>query len=278
MHGKRWIKSGRAVLAAELVGQGRPVVFLHANVCDSRMWRAQVDACGAGGTMAVAYDRRGFGETVTETEPYSPVADLLTVIDAVADGRPAILVGCSQGGKIAIDAALLHPSRVAGLLLVSPSVGGAPEPEYTPEMRGLLARLKAAEDAGDLDRVNAIKAHLWLDGPLAREGRVAGRARDLFLEMNGIALRSIPAGPNLDTAPAFDRMREVRVPSLVIWGNLDFPHIQDRCREMAKRLPNASAHGLPEVAHVPSLEHPAAVTAPLMSFLERIDHDHGWDR
>ncbi len=36
----------------------------------------------------------------------SAVADLMAVIDSVAGGAPAVLVGCSQGGRIALDAAL----------------------------------------------------------------------------------------------------------------------------------------------------------------------------
>ena len=73
------IASGRATLAAEVVGRGDPVVFLHAGVCDSRMWRAQLDGIGAG-SKAIAYDRRGFGETRTEREDFSAVADLMAVI------------------------------------------------------------------------------------------------------------------------------------------------------------------------------------------------------
>ena len=63
----------------------------------------------------------------------------------------------------------------------------------------------------------AIKAHLWLDGPLQPEGRVTGEARRLFLDMNAIVLWLPPIGSNLDVAPTFDGPEErVSVPSLVI--------------------------------------------------------------
>lgn len=212
--------------------------------------------------------------TQAQTEDFSAVADLMAVIDAVANGQPAILVGCSQGGKIAIDAALQHPSRIRGLFLVAPGVGGAPEPVYLPEIKEMLARQKAAEDAGDLDQVNAIKARLWLDGPLAPEGRVSGQTRQLFLDMNGIALWSPPVGANLDIAPAFSRLGEVGPPSLVIWGDLDFPHIQDRCRYIAMDMPNGSACELTGTAHLPSLEQPAAITGPLISFVQGLVGGH----
>ncbi|WP_198317958.1 alpha/beta fold hydrolase [Achromobacter denitrificans] len=52
------------------------MVFLHANVCDGRMWRAQLDALGAN-CRAVAYDRRGFGKSSRATGDHSAVADLV---------------------------------------------------------------------------------------------------------------------------------------------------------------------------------------------------------
>lgn len=259
-----------ARLAAEERGAGCPVVFLHANVADSRMWPGQMEEVGTL-ARAIAYDRRGFGRTESGRAPFSPVADLLAVLDALGAAGPAILVGCSQGGRIAIDAALLHPDRVRALVLIAPSVGGAPEPAHPPAIAALLARQAAAERAGDLDQVNAIKARLWLDGPLAGEGRVTGPVRDLFLAMNGIALRSLPAAPSLDTAPAYQRLAALRVPALVAWGDLDFPHIQERCRHMVATLPAAQGEVLPGAAHLPSLEQPAAVTGLLLRFLRRLD-------
>lgn len=262
------IASGRATLAAEVIGRGDPVVFLHAGVCDSRMWRAQLDGVGAN-NKAIAYDRRGFGKTRAEKEDFSSVADLMAVIDAMANDRPAILVGCSQGGRIALDAAFRHPSYVRALVLIAPGVSGAPEAIYPPEIAGLMAQLKEAEEAGDLDRVNAIKARLWLDGPLQPEGRVTGQARRLFLDMNAIALRSPPIGSNLDIEPAFHRLGEISAPSLVICGDLDFPHIQERCRHIATMMLNGSRDVLTGAAHLPSLERPADVTDLLVEFINR---------
>lgn len=264
------IVSGRAVLAADVAGTGHPVVFLHAVVGDRRMWRAQLEAVG-GGYQAIAYDRRGFGETRAEEEDASPVADLMAVIDGIAGGAPAILVGCSQGGRIALDAALRHPSRVRALVLVAPSVSGAPDPtDYPPGIQPVLDRQRLAEQAGDLDRLNEIRARLWLDGPLAPEGRVAGAARALFHDMNAIALRSAPVGSNLDTEPAYPRLGEIQAPSLLIWGDLDFPHIQARARHIAATIPGARGHEIPGAAHLPSLERPQDVTRPVLDFLQRV--------
>ena len=130
-----------------------------------------------------------------------------------------------------------------------------------------MAQLREAQEAGDLDRVIAIKAHLWLDGPLASEGRVTGQARELFLEMQAVALRSPPIGSSVDAAPAYQRLGEISAPTLVIQGNLDFPHIQDRSRHIAMTVLNGSHHELAGTAHMPNLERPATITHLLKEFI-----------
>jgi pimeloyl-ACP methyl ester carboxylesterase len=262
------ITSGRARLAVDCTGHGEPIVFLHAAVCDRRMWRAQMDSLGVT-HRTIAYDRRGYGDTRATSEDHSSIEDLMTVLDTRANGEPAILVACSQGGRIAIDAALSHPSRIKGLVLIAPSVSGSPTPVTPPEIDAQLARQKAAEQAGDPDRLSAIKAHFWLDGPLQAEGRVDGEARRLFFDMSAIALRAPPVGTDRDSKPAFHRLHEIAVPTLLIWGDLDFPHIRDRCRDMVKAIPNATGHELTGAAHLPSLERPAEITRLIADFIRR---------
>ena len=118
-----------ATLAAEFIAPkasgGPPLVFLHAGVADGRMWQAQWEAF-AGQHPLLRYDRRGFGQTrIHEARPYSRTRDLMAVMDAVGLRR-VVLVGCSQGGRVALDLAVAHPDRVAALVLVAPAVGGAP--------------------------------------------------------------------------------------------------------------------------------------------------------
>lgn len=264
------VACGRAALAVEMAGDGIPVVFLHAAICDRRMWRAQLDGLGAG-YRAIAYDRRGFGQTRADSETYSAVADLMAVIDAATDGQPVILAGCSQGARVALDAALTHPASVRGLVLVSPTVAGAPEAVPSLPMRALMALLKDAEADGDIDRLNRLKARLFLDGALATEGRVGGAIRELFLDMNGRALRTAPAGTSLDAVPAFARLPRCAVPTLVAWGGLDFPHIQERSRRVAALLPNAESWEAPGAAHLLSLEQPAIFTERIAAFMGRPD-------
>jgi pimeloyl-ACP methyl ester carboxylesterase len=247
------------MLAAEVVGRGDPIVFLHARIADKRMWRAQLDDVGVN-NKAISYDRRGFGDTRAEGEDFSALADLAAVIHAFASNVPVILVRCSEGGRLAIDAALRYPSLVRALVLISPSVSGAPEPVYPPVIQGLMSQIQAALEDEDLDRAITLRARLFLDGPFASEGRVTGQARQLFYEMNAMAMRLPPSGSNHDVTSAFVRLNKVSVPTLVICGDLDLPNIQERSGYVARTVPNGSHHALPGAAHLPSLEQPENVT------------------
>ena len=259
------ITSGRATLATEVIGSGEPIVFLHARVADRRMWCQQMREIGAG-HQAIAYDRRGFGETVAEAENHSAVEDLIAVLESVAGGSPAILVACSQGGGIALDMALRYPSYVRGLVLIAPHVTGAPQMTHAARVEDLVSRLAAAEAKNDIDEAIAIRTTLWLDGPFQPEGRVTGEARRLFEEMNGAALGLPPTGTNIDAPIAYRRLGELSVPTLVMCGDLDLPGIQERSRYVAANVSRGTFHGLSGTAHLPTLERPQEVTNVIRDF------------
>jgi pimeloyl-ACP methyl ester carboxylesterase len=261
------IPVGTAPIATEWAGSGQPVVFLHAGVADRRMWRHQLAAL-ASSYHVIAFDRRGFGDTPAVDEAYSQTADLFAVLDHLVErGRPVVLVGCSQGGRIAVDAALASPDRVTGLVLIAPAVSGAPSATPHEAVRRLLDAIDLAETSGDLDQVNRLEAALWLDGPLADQGHVKNPARDLFLAMNGIALAAPAIGRVLEPAPAWDRLDQIAAPVRILCGDLDVPHVQARCRQLAVALPDARLKILPGVAHLPNLEQPDLLTAHLLDLL-----------
>ena len=233
------------------------------------MWGAQIEDV-ARTSLAVAYDRRGFGSTTTPDETFSPVNDLRQVHSAVSK-EPAVLVGCSQGGRISLDYALKYPDSVAGLVLIAPGISGAPQWSLlTPAIEQLDAELEAALDRGDLARANELEAHFWLDGPLSDAGRVAGPARDLFLDMNGIALAHPDLTQEQSPEPAYDRVGEITVPTVVMWGDLDFADIDRQCRYLVEMTPNARDWLVSGAAHMVNLERPDAVNDAIRGLLDEL--------
>jgi pimeloyl-ACP methyl ester carboxylesterase len=252
-------QAGTARLAGQRwPGDGPEVVLLHAGIADTRSWREVAPKLAAGAT-ALAYDRRGFGDSAPSAEPFTHLGDLLAVLDQHATGK-VWLVGSSAGGMVALDAALAAPDRVAGLVLLAPAVSGAPEPELDPGTQRLADLIDEAAAAGDLDEVNRLETWIWLDGPAGPEGRVSGPARALTLDMNAICLRNgVPEGAGSSGLATWAHLAEIDAPAVVACGERDIPALMARSRDLATRIPRAQHHVLPGMAHLPYLERPAAI-------------------
>ena len=260
------VKIGSAQIVGEQAGTGHPLVFLHAGVADRRMWQPQIAAL-KDTYRTIAYDRRGFGKTTTTDEAFSHIADLQALLDHLGIAQVS-LVGCSQGGRIAIDFALAHPQRVTALVLISSAVSGAPHPEtFPPAIQARIDALDVADEADDLAQINEIEANLWLDGPTSPKGRVGRALRDLFLDMNGIALNMPDLDQEIEPPSAYEHVSLLSLPTLVILGGLDFPHVKECCRDLANTIPGAQLKDIPGTAHLPNLEQPNAINSLLRDFL-----------
>ena len=253
----------------DVTGEGACVVLLHAGVADRRMWRTTCEAL-SGKFKCIAYDRRGFGDSTSPDETFRSIDDLDAVIRHFGcDG--AHLIGSSQGGRIAIDYALAKPNRVLSLVLVAPALSGALIPSsYPPAIQLLMDELEQAEAIADFEKMNAIEAHMWLDGPLSSENRVVGSARDLFLDMNGRALRHAPLSREQPAPSAAEQLHRLTQPAFVIWGDADFPHIKDRSRLIANTLPKARYLVMEDCAHLPNMERPTQFDEAVLEFLTKL--------
>jgi pimeloyl-ACP methyl ester carboxylesterase len=244
------------------------VLLVHAGVTDQRSWAHVVEALP--GQRCLTYDARGYGRTTYDAQDgWSPVDDALAVLDAYGVGA-AVVVGCSMGGRTALDLTLAHPDRVRGLVLIGTAVTGeAARDHLEPGLEDLERRYDAAYEVKDLDALNALEAEIWLDGPL-HAGRVTGPARELFLEMNRIALEAPEPGEQRQEADAWTTCGSVGVPTLVLVGEHDLAHIHGNAAHLAATIPGARLVDLPGVAHVPHLEADPRTLEEIAAFVAGI--------
>jgi pimeloyl-ACP methyl ester carboxylesterase len=283
------------VHGAELVydeaGAGPAVVLLHAGCADRRMWEHQFHALAARHRV-VRYDWRGYGESDDAVGAFAHHDDLLGLLDALGIERAA-LVGSSDGGKIALDAALTAPWRVSALALVAPGLSGHEWPpeladRYRREVRGVLAPERArryrAGEAGaldpalvdaDLDVYAEAETRFLVVGPTRRCADVDPEVWRAALAMDRLVNRrewygEQAAGRGL-RPPAKDRLAEVAVPVLVLTGASDVPEILAVSDTLTAGIPGARRVELADTGHLPPLERPAEVTAVLRQFLGAAD-------
>ncbi|MDG7012807.1 MAG: alpha/beta hydrolase [Nitrososphaerota archaeon] len=261
------VDGGRLYYEAAGAEKDPTVVLIHAGFLDRRMWDEQFDLLPRKGFRAVRYDLRGSGLSDRPRGPYDDAKDLKDLLDHVGV-KTATLVGLSNGGSVAIDFALAHPQRVRGMVLVAPTVDGY---EYGSEQEEHMDHARDGdwgrwEEAVKQGRVGeAIDVHLSIMGQslgAARE-RVASMAKDNYRVFTEpfFDLRASRA------TPAFRRLGEVSAPTLLVWGDNDFPG-QITCAERVhQRIPGSSRILIRGADHLVNISQPGAFNGALLSFL-----------
>jgi len=258
--------SGDALIAYWSAGQGRPVLFIHAGIADSRMWRHQLDDVPPG-FRYVSLDLRGHGATALTEARFSNHEDVLAVIDHL-DIDAAVVVGCSMGGGTAFDLALNSPERVSGLVVIGTGAPGFHVDDYEPPQ---WPEILKAYEGGDMGRVAELEAEVWVTGYGRDRDEVDPSVIELFIDMDR---RILPIEEGRDELlipldpPRAERWAEITAPTLVMVGEHDLPD----CRQSAELLAGALSHHepivVPGAAHLPSLEQPKEFNRALVGFLQ----------
>jgi pimeloyl-ACP methyl ester carboxylesterase len=255
----------------ETEGDGNPsaIVFVHAGICNLRMWDAQA-AAFSDRYQVVRYDTRGFGKTTTEDVEYSNRADMIALLDHLNISK-AILVGCSRGGQIAMDTTLEFPNRVAALCLIGSGPGGYIPEGYVqpPEEVAIEEAMQAADEAKDWDRVTELDIELWVVGPRRDAGEVNPEVLDRAYAMargnyehDGEGGKPIVLNP-----PAAGRLHELDLPVLVMIGLEDESYALNAADYMAKNIRGAVKVEFENAAHLPNLEFPDKFNKTLAEWL-----------
>ncbi len=105
-------------LVYSVCGAGEPaLLFVHGGLADRTFWDAQLQAFG-GRYKVVALDLAGHGESGSNRTKWG-MPEFGADVKAVADAeglKKVILFGNSLGGPVAVEAALLMPGRVQGVV------------------------------------------------------------------------------------------------------------------------------------------------------------------
>ena len=242
------------------------VILLHGFGASLHTWEPLAQAL-SGEYRVIRFDLPGFGLTGVDPSGDYTDARSVQVLGALMDrlGLPrASLIGNSIGGKIAWNFAALHPDRVDKLVLISPDGFASPGFEYgkKPHVPAMVKLMRYALPAF---MVRQSLAPAYGD-PAALTDELVTRYRDLMLAP-GVRGAMIARMEQVMLADPVPMLRQIRAPTLLLWGEKDAMIPVTNAADYLKALPDARLVTFPKLGHVPQEEAPDQVSAEVRKFL-----------
>ena len=134
----------------------------------------------------------------------------------------------------------------------------------------MYTSLNEAFEKHDIARAVEISLELWTDGPGRLPEQAPPEVRERVREMTTRNWQRPDDEAQAETPPvpleppAVGRLSEIRVPTLVILGELDAPNPLE---QLAAEIPGANKVVMAETAHHPFMERPAEFNRIVLDFL-----------
>ncbi len=246
-------------------GGDKPVVlFSHGFMMDHTMFDQQVAALSED-YRCIAWDERGFGDTKAggSFTYWDSANDAIALLDHCGVDK-AVLVGMSQGGFLSLRAALAHPERVAGIVLID-SAADADDAETLAGYEGMIAALTGDDDAVWEATAEGVAGLILGTPELIADWVPKWRAR------RGSSELDITAAALLGRDDVSDRMSEIRCPLLVIHGSADQAIVPARSQAVADAVQDSRGVVIvPGAAHAPNMSDPGIVNDALRDFFQSV--------
>jgi 3-oxoadipate enol-lactonase len=253
------------MLAHDDVGQGRPVVLLHAFPLDRSMWRQQVEAI-RDHYRVITPDQRGLGgSSAFDGAPSVDQAadDVAALLDSLQVAEPVVLGGLSMGGYVALAFARRHADRLRGLILADTRA----EPDNAEGKANRDKLIAFAETHTAADVLEQMMPKMVSEETRTQRPEVVAEVRRIAAGQSvpGVqnALRMLRDRP--DAGPTLDA---VKVPTLVIVGSEDTLTPPDMAQTLARGIHGARREMIVGAGHLSNLEKPAEFNAAILAFLD----------
>ena len=268
-----FIEANGTRLYYELLGEGHSLTLVHGGYMDSKMWDGQF-ALFAQDYQVMRYDIRGHGKSAFPQEPFADYQDLYVLLTALGIDE-TYLLGLSLGGIIAVDFTLEHPDMVDGLVLVGSPVSGFPLEVILPteelveqENQRQAPFRKARQERNIPAMVEALMEDATLV-PSPQYAEARQRVRE-HLSNYSFAYFLDPAPKQELVPPAYERLADMHVPTLLIVGTADHFALHRMAETLEQKIPGAKRVLIPEAHHMPNMERPEAFNQIVLDFLKAL--------
>ena len=290
-----FVDSHGALIYYKAVGHGAPLMIVHGGPGASHDYFLPYLLPLMRTSRLIFLDERGSGRSskFEDAKQYTVDAmadDIETVRQVLGLGKISLL-GHSYGGALAQAYALKYQKNLSHLILGSTFAS-------TRQLNEALAKMKAAMDPRDLERVNALEAaglfgkgELWErgrypeeyaklawgkgyfpfiyqarpdpnDDPLASN---TGTAWDVYREMWGSHGEFVVDG-NLTEVEYVDKLSQIKVPTLIIVGDHDESDPR-MSQEMHEKIARSKLVVLPQSGHMTFVDQPEMFLKSVREFV-----------
>lgn len=248
----------------EVAGRGPGLILIHGGFGDRRMWDDQFNAF-AKEFRVIRYDHRGFGKSPAPQAKYSPVADLIRLLDHLKIRR-AHLIGNSMGGGLAIDFAIKHPDRVASIVVVASGANGYPAPQE--DVDRVVAIFRLAEEKGPSEAASA-----WIQHPMvavtSKDPKAGPRLQEMVNENSRMfRMQFWPEEPL--NPPAAKQLDKIKAPTLVVIGGKDTPIVRSMGEATVSGIKGAKKFVIEGGDHLPQMTNPQEFNRIALKFLRSV--------
>jgi 3-oxoadipate enol-lactonase len=257
-----------------VAGSGPGVLLLHAGGADADMWDGQFDRL-AQTYRVIAFDYPGAGRSPWPARSWIAIDVIRGVLDKLGEARVAV-VGLSLGGTLAIDWAIDRPDRTWALAAAGCGARGNPNSRYDDDDR----RLFAAIDAGDLEEAAALLTRMASTVPSTPEvdDRIMQSIRKNVRVIDQLSRKTRVDAPGYRPHreiwewpkwSAYDRLEEVRVPTLLMYGGEEHLFTREEMDLMWTRIPGSELVVFDGLDHFFPIKAPDRFLGVLYDFLGR---------
>jgi 3-oxoadipate enol-lactonase len=237
------------------------VVLSHALGCDLTMWDSLATLL-AEDCRVIAYDHRGHGGSDAPPGPYAmaELADDAARLIGELDAGPVVWIGLSMGGMVGQELALRHPALVSALVAANTTSG------YPDEARDMWRqRAQTVQAHGMAAIAEAVMGRYFHAGFRSDHAAVVERFRRRLLatDAEGYAACCAAVG-GMDTTA---RLSALKLPTLVIAGELDAGTPPAMAQTIAERIPDAVLRLIPQASHISAIEQPQVFAQLVEDFL-----------
>lgn len=252
----RFVKvDGRNVRYLE-EGAGVPAILVHGSSLGSSadVFRRNLRALGAQGIRAIAVDLPGFGKSdgADGMSGAERKNFLLRFMDALGLERAA-LIGHSAAGNAVVNLALAQPQRISHVMILGTgsllppletaagAVGSRGEAAQARLEERMVRQEPSLEDTRALLEANLFHHELITPDELQlRHQNSIGRCFEQFAARHAEGQQG--GGKSKDAVPLWQRLTELEMPLLLIYGREDRARAAERATLLHQRCPQLNLH------------------------------------